>query len=347
MSRERRVELGAWTLDVLLEIYLTGNLHGDLQPHNIWLLDGRPVVTDFETFGPRTPASRSSTPGTSPGTIPALGTGAWIRRSTRRTTGRSTTCSGSRSRTRSTLSGPRSWPRAPPRPWPAPSSRRSTASVPEPRSGHPAGGCPSRSICTTATGPSGTAHHVLDDQRGSADVQITARHHRPSSCAWAGRPASRHREHAPPEGGRFADVAYTRLPLPVSRPARWAPSASTRRIGSWRSRTTTAPPGAHPRLLDLLAARGETATFFALARQVRAHPEIARRIVADGHELALHGHDHRSLLTMGDAEAVRYVRDAKNEVESIVSTPIVSFRPRTGPTRSVRPTASRAWASTS
>ena len=55
LSREDRVGMGAWTLDVLLEIYLTGNLHGDLQPHNIWLLDGRPVVTDFETFGPRTP----------------------------------------------------------------------------------------------------------------------------------------------------------------------------------------------------------------------------------------------------------------------------------------------------
>jgi hypothetical protein len=55
LSREERVDMGAWTLDVLLEIYLTGHLHGDLQPHNIWLLDGRPVVTDFETFGPRTP----------------------------------------------------------------------------------------------------------------------------------------------------------------------------------------------------------------------------------------------------------------------------------------------------
>lgn len=85
-----------------------------------------------------------------------------------------------------------------------------------------------------------------------------------------------------------------------------------------------------PRLLDLLAARGETATFFALARQVRAHPEIARRILADGHELALHGQDHRSLLTMGDGEAVRYVRDAKDEVESIVSAPLVSFRPPYG-----------------
>lgn len=55
MSRAERLELGAWALDVLLDIYLAGYLHGDLQPHNVWLLDGRPVATDFETFSPRTP----------------------------------------------------------------------------------------------------------------------------------------------------------------------------------------------------------------------------------------------------------------------------------------------------
>lgn len=55
MTRAERVEMGAWALDVLLDIYLAGYVHGDLQPHNVWLLDGRPVVTDFETFSRRTP----------------------------------------------------------------------------------------------------------------------------------------------------------------------------------------------------------------------------------------------------------------------------------------------------
>jgi len=54
MDRAQRVEAGAWALDVLLEIYLEGYLHGDLQPHNVWLLDGRLVATDFETFSRRT-----------------------------------------------------------------------------------------------------------------------------------------------------------------------------------------------------------------------------------------------------------------------------------------------------
>ncbi|MHA7133392.1 polysaccharide deacetylase family protein [Oerskovia turbata] len=134
-----------------------------------------------------------------------------------------------------------------------------------------------------------------------------------------------------PVGGRFAEVAYTRVPLP---------RALTRTLGTFCVNTServvaiTYDDGPHPehtpRLLDLLAARGETATFFALSRQVRAHPEVARRIVAEGHELALHGQDHRSLLTMGDAEAVRYVRDAKDQVEQVAQERIVSFRPPYG-----------------
>lgn len=55
MSREERIEVSATTLDMLVEIYLAGYVHGDLQPHNVWLYEGRPVATDFETLGPRTP----------------------------------------------------------------------------------------------------------------------------------------------------------------------------------------------------------------------------------------------------------------------------------------------------
>lgn len=54
MSAQERGFAAAWALDVLLEIYLAGYLHGDLQPHNIWYLDGRPVVTDWSTFSART-----------------------------------------------------------------------------------------------------------------------------------------------------------------------------------------------------------------------------------------------------------------------------------------------------
>jgi len=51
-----------------------------------------------------------------------------------------------------------------------------------------------------------------------------------------------------------------------------------------------------PAILDELRAAGVRAPFFVLGRHVRAPPDIPRRIIEDGHELASHGEDH-SLLT--------------------------------------------------
>lgn len=47
-----------------------------------------------------------------------------------------------------------------------------------------------------------------------------------------------------------------------------------------------------PRLLDLLAHHRARATFFLLGSNVRRAPELARRVAAEGHELALHGNMH-------------------------------------------------------
>lgn len=55
MTKAERLDAAAWALEVVVEIYLAGYLHGDLQPHNIWYLDGRLVVTDWSTFAARTP----------------------------------------------------------------------------------------------------------------------------------------------------------------------------------------------------------------------------------------------------------------------------------------------------
>jgi len=47
-----------------------------------------------------------------------------------------------------------------------------------------------------------------------------------------------------------------------------------------------------PQVLDILRARGVKATFFVLGSNVAAHPEIARRIVAEGHLIANHSYGH-------------------------------------------------------
>ena len=55
-------------------------------------------------------------------------------------------------------------------------------------------------------------------------------------------------------------------------------------------------PEGTPAVLEALAAGGATATFFVVGEQVRRRPELVQRIVAAGHEVALHGDRHVLLL---------------------------------------------------
>jgi peptidoglycan/xylan/chitin deacetylase (PgdA/CDA1 family) len=51
-------------------------------------------------------------------------------------------------------------------------------------------------------------------------------------------------------------------------------------------------PDVTPAVLDVLAVHGARATFFAIGRALDAHPELARRVSAEGHELANHSYGH-------------------------------------------------------
>jgi peptidoglycan/xylan/chitin deacetylase (PgdA/CDA1 family) len=51
-------------------------------------------------------------------------------------------------------------------------------------------------------------------------------------------------------------------------------------------------PNATPALLDLLKSENITATFFCIGKNVEAHPEIAARIIADGHLIGNHTYHH-------------------------------------------------------
>ncbi len=57
-------------------------------------------------------------------------------------------------------------------------------------------------------------------------------------------------------------------------------------------------------VLDALRDAGARATFFVLGRQVERHPDLVRRIVADGHELANHGYDHGILVFRNPAHVL-------------------------------------------
>lgn len=51
-------------------------------------------------------------------------------------------------------------------------------------------------------------------------------------------------------------------------------------------------PEVTPAVLDALARHGARATFFSVGRLLEAHPELARRVLAEGHELGNHSWRH-------------------------------------------------------
>jgi len=82
-------------------------------------------------------------------------------------------------------------------------------------------------------------------------------------------------------------------------------------------------PRGTPAVLETLAGLGWRATFFLLGSQVRRHPRIARQVVDAGHEVAVHGTDHRNHLVRGP-RGIR--RDVLQAVEAVTGT--TGVRPR-------------------
>jgi|GEM_PF-172180 len=98
-------------------------------------------------------------------------------------------------------------------------------------------------------------------------------------------------------------------------------------------------PAWTPGILDELARRGATATFFVLLTRTSAHPDLLRRIAAEGHEIALHGADHRRLTSYTGADALRMLDTSRAELERLAGVPIRWYRPPYG---ALNPSAWRA-----
>lgn len=62
-------------------------------------------------------------------------------------------------------------------------------------------------------------------------------------------------------------------------------------------------PDCTPALLDALDAAGAKATFFMVGEQLMRHHAIAREVAERGHELALHGFEHRDHGTLSPQQA--------------------------------------------
>jgi len=85
-----------------------------------------------------------------------------------------------------------------------------------------------------------------------------------------------------------------------------------------------------PRLLDILAEYRVHATFFVIGAQVRRYPEIARRIVAEGHELGNHTWHHPYLTGYSDAGVLAEIDRTQEMIWQTVGQLPATFRPPYG-----------------
>ncbi|MGD9507067.1 MAG: XrtA system polysaccharide deacetylase [Geminicoccaceae bacterium] len=104
----------------------------------------------------------------------------------------------------------------------------------------------------------------------------------------------------------------------------WAlsPAIPRDRWDAWPSRVAASTR----RVLELLAAAEARATFFVLGWVARRHPDLVREIVAGGHELASHGHDHHKIAELTPAAFRRDVTDTRHLLEDLGGVEVRGYR---------------------
>jgi len=85
-----------------------------------------------------------------------------------------------------------------------------------------------------------------------------------------------------------------------------------------------------PQVLDLLAAHDARATFFVVGEQVADHPDIAARIVDEGHAIGNHTWSHARLTEVPEATFTREILDTQAIVEEATGTTPSCLRPPFG-----------------
>jgi polysaccharide deacetylase family protein (PEP-CTERM system associated) len=80
------------------------------------------------------------------------------------------------------------------------------------------------------------------------------------------------------------------------------------------------------RILDLFAERGVNATFFVLGWVAERHPDLVRRIAANGHEVASHSYWHRLVYDLTPDQFREDLRRARGVIEDAIGRRVRGFR---------------------
>jgi peptidoglycan/xylan/chitin deacetylase (PgdA/CDA1 family) len=94
-------------------------------------------------------------------------------------------------------------------------------------------------------------------------------------------------------------------------------------------------------MLDILASRGVRTTFFLMGWWAERNPELVRRIHAEGHEIASHGHREFDLTRVSDAAVTADLEQAEAVISGITG---VTTRPLWSPSAGYRNARVRAIA---
>lgn len=95
--------------------------------------------------------------------------------------------------------------------------------------------------------------------------------------------------------------------------------------GDWDSIKTRVEDNVY-RVIDLFAEADVRATFFTLGWVAQRHPEMIRRIVAGGHEIASHGYDHARVFTFDRPTFAEDIRKARCILEDCGGVAVTGYR---------------------
>ena len=80
------------------------------------------------------------------------------------------------------------------------------------------------------------------------------------------------------------------------------------------------------RILALLAERQVQATFFTLGWVAERYPQLVRRIVDSGHELASHGYGHERASDLSETAFREDITRSKHMLEDLAGCPVLGYR---------------------
>jgi polysaccharide deacetylase family sporulation protein PdaB len=82
-----------------------------------------------------------------------------------------------------------------------------------------------------------------------------------------------------------------------------------------------------PQILDVLDQKGAKATFFVLGREVEKNPQIAARIVQEGHVIGNHGYSHTVLTRLSSSQISLELARANNAISAATGVQPRLLRP--------------------